>query len=186
MMTQIEFMKTLGIGFGTLKKLQEQGLFLPVQISPTGKRIYYTEEQVEEYKKYKREEIDGFDLSESISAREFSDKTNISLSTLYSWHQNGRLKAELVTKSGILRYSLEQVDKYFAGEYAGVHEEGFIDRKSLADMIGVSEATVTSWHNKGWLHPDHRTITRKWQYRPEQVEEAKKIKEAKSCYYKNS
>ena len=65
--------------------------------------------------------------------------------------------------------------EYFAGEYDCVYEEGFINRKSLAEELGVSESLLMSWNNKGLLMPDHKTMTKVWQYRMEQIEEARKL-----------
>lgn len=165
MLTQTEFIKELGISYETLKELQKQELFLPVDKSPTGKRIYYDERQIEEYKRYV-----------GISIIEFSKAIGVSISTLYAWNKSGRLKADHVNAAGHLRYAHDQIEKYFAGEYDGIYEEGFIDRKRFAELVGVSESTIISWNKKGLLMPDHKTVTRKWQYLPEQVEEAKKLK----------
>lgn len=44
MLTQYDFLKKLGICYNTLHTLQEQGLFMPVSKSVTGRRIYYSEE----------------------------------------------------------------------------------------------------------------------------------------------
>lgn len=173
MITQLEFLKKIGVSYETLKKYQQEGLFLPRFVVPTGKRIYYDEEQVDEFKSYM-----------GLSASEFAKEIGVALSTLHIWHNNGRLVADKVAPNGHLRYSKEQIDKYFNGEYDGVYEEGFIDRKKFAELVGISEATVILWAKKGELLPDHKSITRKWQYRPSQVEEAKKIKEERSCYYK--
>lgn len=165
MITQLEFLKRIGISYETLKKYQKEGMFLPRFVTPTGKRIFYDEEQVEEFKSYM-----------GLSASEFAKEIGVALSTLHIWHSNGRLVADHIDINGHLRYSKEQVSKYFAGEYDGVYEEGFIDRAKFADMVGVSEHTIISWSTKGKLLPDHKSVTRKWQYRPEQVEEAKKLK----------
>lgn len=165
MITQLEFLKRIKVSYETLKKYQKEGMFLPKFVTPTGKRIFYTEEQIEEFKEYM-----------GLSASEFAKEIGVALSTLHIWHSTGRLKADHVDINGHLRYAKEQVDKYFAGEYDGVYEEGFIDRKTFADLVGVSEHTIISWANKGKLLPNHKSVTRKWQYRPEQVEEAKKLK----------
>lgn len=176
MLTQVNFVKELGIGNATLKKLQEQGLFLPVFKSPSGARIYYSEEQIAEYKKYIEEQNANTDGYAGLSAKEFAEATGIDRSTLREWHLSGRLKAVKVGNRGRRRYNQEQVQKYFDGEYDGVKEDGFIDRKNFADLVGVSEHTIVSWQKKGKLFPDHKSVTRIWQYRPEQVEEAKKLK----------
>ena len=168
MITQSEFLSRIGIGHTTLVRYQERGKFLPKFKTPTGKRVYYDERQVDEFK-----------ICRGLSVKEFSDKTDIALSTLYSWNESGRLVADHTDTGGHLRYSYDQVDKYFAGDYDGVREDGFIDRSTFANLVGVSEATIISWANKGRLLPDHKTITRKWQYRPEQVEEAKKLRRVK-------
>lgn len=165
MITQLEFLKKIGVSYETLKKYQKEGMFLPKFVTPTGKRIFYDEEQVDEFKEYM-----------GLSASEFAKEIGVALSTLHIWHENGRLVADHTDVNGHLRYAREQVDKYFNGEYDGVYEEGFIDRKTFADLVGVSEHTIISWANKGKFFPDHKTITRQWQYRPEQVEEAKKLK----------
>lgn len=165
MLIQTEFLKELGISYETLKGLQEQGLFLPVDKSPTGKRIYYAESQIEEYKRYV-----------GLSIIEFSKEIGVSISTLYLWHKNGRLKADHVNAAGHLRYSQEQIEKYFAGKYDCIHEEGFIDRKSFAELVGISESTIILWNKKGLLKPDHKSLTRIWQYRPEQLETAKLLR----------
>ena len=165
MITQLEFLKRIGISYETLKKYQKEDMFLPRFKTPTGKRIFYDEEQIEEFKEYM-----------GLSASEFAKEIGVALSTLHIWHENGRLVADHTDVNGHLRYAREQVDKYFAGEYDGVYEEGFIDRKTFANLVGVSEHTIISWANKGKLLPNHKSVTRKWQYRPEQVEEAKKLK----------
>lgn len=173
MITQSEFIKKIGVSYQTLMEYQREGLFLPRFKTPTGKRIYYDEEQVEEFKSYM-----------GLSASEFAKEIGVALSTLHIWHSNGRLVADHIDINGHLRYSKEQVSKYFAGEYDGVYEEGFIDRKKFAELVGISEATVILWAKKGELLPDHKSVTRVWQYRQEQVEEAKKIKEGRGNYYK--
>ena len=165
MITQLEFLKRIKVSYKTLKKYQKEGLFLPRFVTPTGKRIFYDEEQIEEFKEYM-----------GLSASEFAKEIGVALSTLHIWHDNGRLVADHIDINGHLRYSKEQVSKYFAGEYDGVYEEGIIDRAKFADMVGVSESTIISWNKSGVLVPDHKSITRKWQYRPEQVEEVKKLK----------
>ena len=165
MITQSEFIKKIGVSYQTLMEYQREGLFLPRFKTPTGKRIYYDEEQVEEFKSYM-----------GLSASEFAKEIGVALSTLHIWHNNGRLVADHTDVNGHLRYAREQVDKYFNGEYDGVYEEGFIDRKRFAELVGVSEHTIISWANKGKLLPNHKSVTRKWQYTPEQIEEAKKLK----------
>lgn len=164
MITQHEFLKQIGISFTTLKKYQEKDKFLPIWKSPTGKRVYYNEEQVEEFKDYV-----------GISLKEFSEATGVSPSKLISWNKSGRLLAHRTDINNHLRYDSEQIDKYFAGEYDCVYEEGFINRKSLAEELGVSESLLMSWNNKGLLMPDHKTMTKVWQYRMEQIEEARKL-----------
>lgn len=165
MITQLEFLKRIEVSYETLKKYQKEGMFLPKFVTPTKKRIYYDEEQIEEFKEYM-----------GLSASEFAKEIGVALSTLHIWHSNSRLVADHTDVNGHLRYTKEQVDKYFAGEYDGVYEEGFIDRKTFANLVGVSEHTIISWANKGKLLPNHKSVTRKWQYTPEQVEEAKKLK----------
>lgn len=165
MLVQSEFLKQIGVSHSTLSKYQEEGLFLPQYTTPTGRRIYYTERQVDEFKRYK-----------GLSARSFAKEIGVSVSTLYAWNESNRLKADHTDTGGHLRYSYEQIEKYFAGDYNGVYEEGFIDRETFANLIGVSESTIILWSKQGLLCPDHKTVTRKWQYRPEQVDEAKKLK----------
>ncbi len=168
MLTQSTFIERLGICQKTLKEVQKKGLFLPVAKNQTGKRFYYSEEQVSEYKRYV-----------GLSVIEFSKAIGVSIATLYAWNSNGRLVADHTTDSGHIRYSYDQIDKYFAGEYDGIHEDGFLDRKSFAQRVGVSESLVILWNKKGLLHPDHKSITRIWQYREEQIEEARKLRKFK-------
>lgn len=165
MITQSEFLERINISYETLRVYQRERLFLPKCKTPTGKRIYYDEEQVDEFKSY---------IGMSVS--EFSKEIGVSVSTLYHWNSNGRLVADHTDIGGHLRYTREQVDKYYAGEYDGIYEEGFIDRKRFADMVGVSEHTIISWSKKGILVPDHKSVTRVWQYRPEQVKVAKNLR----------
>lgn len=164
MITQCEFLNEIGISYTTLKKYHEKGKFLPVWKSPTGKRVYYNPEQVQEFKGYI-----------GISLREFSEKTGVSTSKLIAWNKNGRLPAHRTDINNHLRYDASQIDKYFAGDYDCIKEEGFINRKSLADKLGVSESLLMSWNYRGLLEPDHKTMTKVWQYRPDQIEEAKQL-----------
>ena len=173
MITQSEFIKKIGVSYQTLMEYQREGLFLPRFKTPTGKRIFYDEEQVEEFKEYM-----------GLSASEFAKEIGVALSTLHIWNDNGRLVADHTDIGGHLRYTKEQVDKYYAGEYDGIYEDGFIDRKRFAELVGISEATIILWAKKGELLPVHKSITRKWQYTYEQVEKAKKIKEGRGNYYK--
>lgn len=169
MITQVEFLKRIGVSYKTLKSYQKDNLFLPVYKLPTGRVIYYDESEVDNFKRYV-----------GLSAKEFAERIGISTSTLYAWNDSGRLKADHKDKSGHLRYSHAQIEKYYLGYYDGVTEQGFINRKKLAEMIEVSESTLILWCKKDLLVPNHKSITKVWQYSPEQVEHAKRLKERSS------
>lgn len=165
-----DFSREIGVSTNLLRKWHELGILVPHAITPTGIRIY-TDEQVIAYKNGDY----SIPTDDSYSTSEFSEKTGVSESTLYKWKEIGRLVPDHVNEQGFSRYSKAQVDKYFAGEYDCMVEEGFINRESFAQLLGVSESLVIQWNSRGLLVPDHKTITRVWQYLPQQLEDAKKL-----------
>ncbi len=171
-MTSAEFAKAIGVSSTLLFKWRQSGVLKPDYRLPTGK-CFYSEEQVEKYKNgyYKIK-----DESDFLSIREFSDEIGVPVGTLDEWEKTGRLKPDHYNEHGHRKYTREQIEKYLNGDYDGIQEEGFINRQRLARLIGVSQSTLVYWNKKGWLCPDHKSITRIWQYRPDQVKEAMKIK----------
>lgn len=171
-MTSVEFAKAIGVSGTLLFKWRQKGILMPIWISPTG-RCFYSEEQVE---KYKNGDYAVKSESEFLSIKEFSKEIGVPVGTLDFWEETGRLKPDHYDEHGHRKYTKEQVEKYYNGDYDGIQEEGFINRERLARLIGVSQATLANWNKKGWLCPDHKSVTRIWQYRPDQVGEAMRVK----------
>ncbi len=171
-MTSKEFAKAIRVSSTLLFKWRQSGVLVPEYRLPTGK-CFYSEEQVE---KYKNGDYKVKDESDFLSIREFSDEIGVPVGTLDEWEKTGRLKPDHYNEHGHRKYTKKQVEKYRNGDYDGIREEGFINREDFASLIGVSESTLANWNKKGLLCPDHKSITRIWQYRQDQVEEAEKIK----------
>lgn len=161
MLSQKDFRTTVGVSFKKLKLLQEQGEFLPVLVAPVSNREFYSKEQVEEFnEKYNK----------GMTANEFADRIGKSTQTVNHWEVTGFLVPEYRNVYGFARYSEEQVEKYFAGFYDKTREEGFYNRKQIAELFGVSMAKVRDIYEEGLFVLDHKGFRNTHFYKKEEVD----------------
>lgn len=104
-LTTKEFSEAIGVSISTVKRWRKDGLLVPEHQNP--KRRYYTDRQVEEYKKNNSREYGVY------GTVEFAKLIGVDYTTVRRWVNDGAIVPAGQMLNGRNYFTQAQVDEYF-------------------------------------------------------------------------